>query len=464
MLTFSQVNLHKANLATTLAGQSMEGQKQRVMLITEPYSIQARIPYMPKGVRLIYTRSLTDCSPRAAIAASPDLLINQMDTWCTRDCAVGTVKLHGKQTLIISLYCDIKLPVASDHLLSLLRMAERRKFAVILVMDSNCHSVLFGPDGNKRGEDLEDLILDHGLQVENIGNVPTYETRRGDRLIQTHIDLTLSRDLGSPVSDWKVDRSYNASDHNSISFTIPPSTEQVIKQIRPWGSAKWDNFKRCLDDFKYFEPAAVSMKKLDKMVSSLYTAIEQALNQACPKIDVDPCVSNNKWSTEKHVAGKNRVSRLYAIAKKTGSERDWVTYREADRQFKRLCHKDRNRAWRRYKESIQTEKETASLARLAQRIERREVGVLKNTEGTTLPGKETIDFLTKTHFPASTPSHKITYNNRRNASTSDIKSKYTDWITPDLIRQSLAGFEKKKSPGPDAVSYTHLTLPTTPYV
>ena len=40
---------------------------------------------------------------------------------------------------------------------------------------------------------------------------------------------------------------------------------------------------------------------------------------------------------------------------------------------------------------------------------------------------------------------------RRNLAVAEISEKYKDWIDPVKIKDSLAGFEKKKSPGPDGI-------------
>ena len=55
---------------------------------------------------------------------------------------------------------------------------------------------------------------------------------------------------------------------------------------------------------------------------------------------------------------KKEVSRLYKKAKVTRDPSDWETYKLADKKFKRLCNRDKNRAWRKYKESIQCTKDT----------------------------------------------------------------------------------------------------------
>ena len=46
---------------------------------------------------------------------------------------------------------------------------------------------------------------------------------------------------------------------------------------------------------------------------------------------------------------------------------------------------------------------------------------------------------------------RVTYNNRKNCSIAALNDKYNDWITEPLLVQALAGFNKKKSPGPDGI-------------
>ena len=94
--------------------------------------------------------------------------------------------------------------------------AKEKKFSVILGMDSNSHSELYGYSTNKRGEDLEDFIFSNNLRVENTGKIPTFESHIG----KTIIDVTLTYDLPLLMLGWKVDREYNGSDHNTITASL----------------------------------------------------------------------------------------------------------------------------------------------------------------------------------------------------------------------------------------------------
>ena len=142
----------------------------------------------------------------------------------------------------------------------------------------------------------------------------------------------------------------------------------------------------------------------------------------------------------------------YKKAKTTNKQEDWDDYKESDKAFKAMCKKDKNKAWKQYKEKLQNEKEMANLVRLAQREEKRDINVLTRDDGsTTDPGVETIDLLTQVHFPAATDTLHVTYNNRRNCTTESLDGKYGSWICQTKVRRALDGFEKKKSPGPDGL-------------
>ena len=450
MLTFTQINLHKAAQAMMLVGRGMEGSKQSITLMTEPYTFDNKVAGLPRGTRAVYARQ-GGVSPRACIVSSMDVKLTAMDNWCRRDCAVALARIGGAQTIIVSLYLDITLEVQPDWLDNLMHMINGKNYPIIMGMDSNAHSTMFGPTNNARGAALEDFILQYGLNVENFGNVPTFEIIRGANHVKTYIDVTLTRDLPVSVQDWHVCQDYNASDHNTILFQVQ-NKGQEPELVRPWSRADWKVFEEELKCASYDIPKDMSMKKLDKLVTKIYRILEAALDKACPRVSHDTKVGKSHWATEKHDQEKSKVNALYRAAKKSGSQEAWQQYKEADKKFKRMCRIDKNKAWRKYKECIQSEKEMAQLAKSAQWEERRDINVLTRPDGSsTDPGTETINLLTETHFPAATDTKHVTYNNRRNLSVEDIQGKYKDWIDKQKIKSALAGFEKKKSPGPDGL-------------
>ena len=143
MLSFTQINLHKATQATVLVGRSMEKCTNKIVLITEPHTVCNKIVGMPRGTKLIYARqSNSNIKPRAAIMASLDTKITAMDGWCNEDCAVALVRIRGVQTLVISLYLDINKEVQPMWLDNIMAMADTKKLPIIMGVDSNAHSTL----------------------------------------------------------------------------------------------------------------------------------------------------------------------------------------------------------------------------------------------------------------------------------------------------------------------------------
>ena len=122
-----------------------------------------------------------------------------------------------------------------------MKYARDKRLAILLCIDSNCHSSSFGTDENKRGEVLDDFIAAHNLKIENKGTEYTFETT----LASTIIDITLSDKLAVSVKDWAVVKEENFTDHNDITFKL--ETEKIIlEKTRKWENADWGTFTETL--------------------------------------------------------------------------------------------------------------------------------------------------------------------------------------------------------------------------
>ena len=156
-------------------------------MISEPYRVQCRIAARPDGSRVLVHKS--QVPPRAAIFLKGSFNLLKIESLCNEDCAVGLYSHQSESFLIASVYLDINKPTVPGWLEEVCRYARSRQLPLILGMDSNSHSVLFGETTNKRGEELESFILSSGLMVENIGTEPTYNAHRSDMDIATCIDV-----------------------------------------------------------------------------------------------------------------------------------------------------------------------------------------------------------------------------------------------------------------------------------
>ena len=155
---------------------------------------------------------------------------------------------------------------------------------MLLGIDSNAHSQLYGPSSNERGDRFEEFVITNGLMVENVGNTPTFQAWRQNCLVATYIDVTLSRGLDGWITRWSVDQSFNGSDHNTITFDLElyPALEE--NKIRIWDLTDWLTFRSELKKNLLFYPKDLNEMKLEKMLQKFYKTVNMALDKASPKV------------------------------------------------------------------------------------------------------------------------------------------------------------------------------------
>ena len=80
------------------------------------------------------------------------------------------------------------------------------------------------------------------------------------------------------------------------------------------------------------------------------------------------------------------------------------------------------------------------------------LGTLIEEDGSyTDPGKETVSYLLRQHFPDNQPL-KPTRHTCKSVTKADIDRWDPDWITENKLSTILSGFKTKKSPGTDGLS------------
>ena len=453
-----QINLRKSFAATNLFVSSLN--LDTIGLLTEPYQYRNKICKLGYNYDLFPENTL-ESPPRAAILAPKTLNAVYLPHLSTPD--VSTVYFKHADLLMVSGYLDAKLPVIQPWFTKIMEYTRDKNCKLLIGIDSNCHSELFGHETNKRGEDLEDFIFQHGLEVENRGNIPTFATLRNNQLATSFIDVTLSKDV--EVVNWRVDESFNNSDHNTLCYDLivtPPPP----KLIRPWSKANWTMFNRILASKEFFIPETMSNKKLDKLVQSLYKVIDTALNKACPMRPARSDTDNLNWWNSTLDKEAKTLNEQFKKAKRLRSAFETTKLKNMRVRFKKNCRKAKQTAWRKFTFHLDKTDKMASLAKTLQKKEKRKLYTLRKPDGTmTEPGKETLNLLFQTHFPASTPLKKVQYQSVRFANiqskSSLIRDKYLDWINLHTLNKAMKKINKKKSPGPDGLKpiiFDHLPL------
>ena len=72
------------------------------------------------------------------------------------------------------------------------------------------------------------------LVIHNRGRLPTYECKLGSSII----DVTMSSRLPMRVDNWRVNRSFNGSDHNTIQFQLVIDKIE-LPEHRNYDKADW---------------------------------------------------------------------------------------------------------------------------------------------------------------------------------------------------------------------------------
>ena len=182
-----------------------------ICLCQEPYVYQNQAPMQP-STSTKYIGGQGN-HPRTAIYTS-----KAIKAWY-----IESLRINGRETLILSLYLDRKLKVVQQWFTQAMVFAENRGYAIIIGMDSNCHSELFGLETNKRGEQLEDFIGQYNLKVENQGKKTTFQVAIGSSII----DVTLTARLSVTIRNWRVNTNPNFSDHNTIKYEVTVELEDL---------------------------------------------------------------------------------------------------------------------------------------------------------------------------------------------------------------------------------------------
>ena len=132
------------------------------------------------------------------------------------------------------------------------------------------------------------------LTIHNQGRIPTFESKIGKLII----DVTLSYRLPYTLDRWRVLRSYNVTNHNTIHYNLN-GMEMEIPAHRLYHKANWDQFTQLLWDSHIHIPSELTDCKLDKMVNKFNHILNKAWNKSCPVAkarSIDP--NNPRWTPQ----------------------------------------------------------------------------------------------------------------------------------------------------------------------
>ena len=124
--------------------------------------------------------------------------------------------------------------------------------------------------------------------------------------------------------NWSVEKGENFTYHNDLTFTL--ETEKVIieKKLRnvrmQIGSSLHVHLKNPIRSL-------TNEKRLD-MVNKLCSALNLALDMACPKTKQKVVDKSNPWWTDKHHEARKQLSKLYRKKQRKPNETNITAYKK----------------------------------------------------------------------------------------------------------------------------------------
>ncbi len=203
-----------------------------ILLLQEP-SVNEKM----QGYRM-YRSMSGRCRACIVVPEEQDLVF--MDDLSSPDTCTGILKCKGGTIVVISSYMDYALMQVDDKLIEALEYAKAKGYQALVGCDSNSWSTLWGNQkSNQREGVVLDLMVSQGLDLANVGSIPTYSRSNVDSVI----DLTLHTN-GLNISDWKVSEADMLSDHRLITFRIENvGLRREAKRARNLKNANWDMFR-----------------------------------------------------------------------------------------------------------------------------------------------------------------------------------------------------------------------------
>ena len=215
---FAQNNHQKRIASTELITNLTESQKQFVILGQEPSTFGYNVTGVDNNNMIIQGAS---DKPRSYVCVSKNLNAWAIEHLCSRDvatCIINTKSISSKKILACSIYWDGRIDTFPAEAEGAMKMARENNYILVMGGDANAQNSLFGGSTtNKRGKQIEDLLVQYDLAVANKGNQVTCTAGNPGSII----DITLiNGECEHMIKNWRVSNKETLSDHKLITFEI----------------------------------------------------------------------------------------------------------------------------------------------------------------------------------------------------------------------------------------------------
>lgn len=126
-------------------------------------------------------------------------------------------------------------------------------------------------------------------------------------------------------------------------------------------------------------------------------------------------------------------------------------YKSKHVEYKKKCNKARLWSWRDLQQNMGNISDMNMFRKIVQSSSKVSLGTLKKGNGEyTVPGEDTIDYLSKFHFTKATPL-RATARRGGTIRKQHVIHWDVDYLSSIRIKDATSGFKSKKSPGTDGI-------------
>ena len=427
-----------------------------IILVQEPWTYGGAIRSKPRGWKL-FQGNEKDKRPRACIYVTSDMTCSLIPQFSSKDVVavrVKSVRREGDSFIFVSAYMAMEEPAPPEILKELLSFSDRDNIPTVIGTDTNAHHTVWGSSNvNSRGMDLLTYCASSNLYFCNVGNKPTFRTRKREEVL----DLTLmNRNAVNCIRDWHVSDVPSFSDHMYIRFRIQMSTKKA-KMIRNVRRTCWSKYASELDQRLHdlnSKPVNISsVEDIERLASTVQSEIIKSYNASCPQRKIRRKTQNTWWNTE--VNGLRREARrAHRKAIKSKLEKDWEAFRQAQTIYKKAVRKAKRDSWRLFTESMKSQSAIARLTKVVGHNETVQISNVLRPDGKfTESAGETIDCLLDILAPGSREvscSKTADEPNKNTVSITDVEI-VNSICSLEKMEKAINEFQPFKAPGPDGI-------------
>ncbi len=439
-VVFIQLNLQRSKLPMTVLNDTVFD----IALVQEPNITKKGVVTALKATRRWYSKGT---KPRAGIILNNNINYWPIEPLSSRDLTVVALDLehHRKNIYVASSYLDIADPAPSMELDRLTKFCKDKNIPLILGIDANAHSTMWGEElTNRRGGMMEEWLTQQGLQLMNRGRTPTFCPENGTR--STIIDITVANAAAANlIADWKVNlEEASLSDHRMISYVVQDQVNKEIKLHRNLKKVKWAKFKEALQ--KISMDILIPQIDMDEMAEAITDTIAGALDAVAPKHKLT-IKDKDSWWTESLNTKRKILRNLYS--KRLCHPRVLEKYRQLKKDLRKEIESARRDSWRQFCSKADSAKDISKIVQILENPPRRMMSILTENEELLAPD-ESLNHLLKTHFPdGQIVEGDISPMGQQKAGM-DMTG-ICQYINVVKIKAAFTSFGDHKSPGPDGI-------------